>query len=148
MPRQKNAQDAAELGALLTEMRAERYGDSAPGLDRMIREVFELTGVWISGEQLRRYHRGDVDPHTADLGELAALAAFYRLRLEDLSAAAAERFERTQRVVVMLDELPPRSRRSTPRRRPRGQRPSTSGWSSSGEAYGPVDHLACTAVSA
>jgi transcriptional regulator with XRE-family HTH domain len=47
----------------------------------------------MSAEQVRRYHRGEVDPHDASIEHLAALSGYYRVGISALSPVAFSRLE-------------------------------------------------------
>lgn len=88
----KDQQASADLGNRLTvlkEKREKRAGYLSN--ERIAREMWSEVNYPISAEQVRKYHAGQVDPHTVHLEEIAAVAEYYRVPLRKLSPIAFER---------------------------------------------------------
>jgi hypothetical protein len=100
MARTKDSAAAEELGEALASM-WEQY--DRPGYREIERTLLAYLGPEISpsNEWIRQAHQGRIDPWTADLVQVDALAKFYGLRVGDLHPVLAAR-----QAFLMQDELP------------------------------------------
>lgn len=88
----KDTQAAQELADRLNQLKEQRERKAGHlAYDQISREIFAADHYVVSGEQVRKYHTGEVDPRTVHLEEIAALALFYEVPLERLSPIAFER---------------------------------------------------------
>lgn len=89
MPRPAADIDAAnELGLRLTELHAQHQ---EPKFDRMAKDFYRDYTVDVSGEQLRKMHKGLVDPNSVAVEVLAGLTVYYGCSPRELGPVAAER---------------------------------------------------------
>jgi hypothetical protein len=79
-----------ELGRNLARLHHEAGDPSYPDIARDLDLVYHQR---MSAEQVRRYHRGEVDPHDASIEHLAALSGYYRVGISALSPVAFSRLE-------------------------------------------------------
>lgn len=100
MARTKDVAAAEELGSQLTLLWEQHH---QPGYREIERTLLAHVGAEItpSDEWIRQAHNGRIDPWTADLVQLDALAKFYGLRVGDLHPILAAR-----QAFLLEDELP------------------------------------------
>lgn len=91
----KDLDAAAELGATLMRLRDERH----PGLaiERIARIIEMRFNRAMSTEQVRKFHAGDIDPNTAAMEDVVALASFYAVDPRELHPVIARRWEWLER---------------------------------------------------
>ncbi len=93
----KDLVSAKALGKVFT---AAHKRAGSPGFEQISRRIFANSGEEISGEQVRKIHKGLVDPATMDINDLVALCNYYSLPLSKLPTVAHDRLERTSTLLA------------------------------------------------
>lgn len=97
----KNHAAAKALGERLTVLHARyetRHGPTS--FERIARQVEFQFSVTISGEHVRKYHRGENDPYAMNPVELAALGQFYGVGMSKLGKDVASIVETARDVLI------------------------------------------------
>lgn len=102
---------AEDLGRRLTALHDKL--DPSPSFDGISRMILLTYSFDVKGEQVRKYHRGEIDPHTAQTDELLALLLFYGAKPSDLGPVAAERLGHA---IDLANKATPHQRRRSTKR--------------------------------
>jgi hypothetical protein len=107
----KNDIEAKRLGKRLTDLWKERGSPSYQAIyDEILRRFGHSMG---SAEQVRKFHRGEIDPTTTSVEDLMALCRYYGIPSADLSEVVDLREQRVLALIGESDTGPEQGGRSS-----------------------------------
>lgn len=97
----KNHAAAKGLGAHLDRLHAQYERKHGPTSYEKVARAVEFTYGWsMSGEQVRKYHKGENDPYAVAVEDLICLAKFYKVQPAKLGRDAEAVIKRASDLVI------------------------------------------------